>query len=206
LYGPTETNVCTFHEIPEHIPPDRTEPFSIGKVCDHLHGKVVDEGREVAAGQKGELWIKGDNVMQGYWNLPEQTAACFVDVGGERWYRTGDIVIEEPDSTYTLVGRRDRMVKRRGYRVELGEIESALYRHPVIKEAAIVALPDQEMGVRIRAFISCKDAARPTTIEMKQFCMTVLPPYMIPDLFSFADSLPKTSTGKIDYQSLKDRS
>jgi acyl-coenzyme A synthetase/AMP-(fatty) acid ligase len=96
------------------------------------------------------------------------------------------------------------MVKRRGYRVELGEIEAALYRHPVIKEAAVIALPDQEAGVRIRAFLSCQEGKRPSIIEMKRFCMNVLPPYMVPDIFSFRDSLPKTSTDKIDYQRLKE--
>jgi acyl-coenzyme A synthetase/AMP-(fatty) acid ligase len=95
------------------------------------------------------------------------------------------------------------MVKRRGYRVELGEIEAVLYRHPQVKEAAVVALPDPESGVRIRAFLSCQESRRPSIVQLKQFCMGVLPPYMVPDLFSFRDSLPKTSTDKVDYQTLK---
>jgi acyl-coenzyme A synthetase/AMP-(fatty) acid ligase len=142
--------------------------------------------------------------MQGYWNLPEQTDRAFWDPSGESWYRTGDIVVEPPDGNYVYVGRRDRMVKRRGYRVELGEIEAGLYRHPAIKEAAVIALLDQDAGVRIRAFLSCREGKLPSIIEMKRFCMEVLPPYMIPDVFSFLDVLPKTSTDKIDYQSLKE--
>lgn len=206
LYGPTETNVCTFHEIPKDIPIDRSDPFPIGRVCKHLRGKTIDEnGAEVILGERGELCIKGDNVMQGYWNLPEQSGRCFLELGKEKWYRTGDIVVEETDGTYLLIGRRDRMVKRRGYRVELGEIEAALYRHPNIGEAAVVATPDEETGVRIRAFLSCKNGKRPSTIEMKQFCMQVLPPYMVPDLFSFLEALPKTSTDKVDYQTLRGR-
>jgi len=205
LYGPTETNVCTFYEIPAEISPDRTEPFPIGRVCSHLETTVRDEsGSEVNRGEKGELCVRGPGVMQGYWNLPEQSARAFWEDSAEKWYRTGDIVVEESDENYTLVGRRDRMVKRRGYRVELGEIEAGLYRHPNVKEAAVIALPDQESGVRIRAFMSCQDGKRPSIIEMKQFCMEVLPPYMVPDLFSFSDSLPKTSTDKIDYQTLKE--
>jgi amino acid adenylation domain-containing protein len=205
LYGPTETNVCTFYEIPLEISPGRTEPFPIGKACSHLETRVLDEdGREVNRGEKGELCVSGPGVMQGYWNLPEQSGRAFWDISGEKWYRTGDIVVEESPANYVLIGRRDRMVKRRGYRVELGEIEAGLYRHPSVKEAAVIALPDQESGVRIRAFMSCQDGKRPSIIEMKQFCIEVLPPYMIPDLFSFRDSLPKTSTDKIDYQTLKE--
>ena len=146
----------------------------------------------------------GPAVMCGYWNLPENTARAFlVDPAGERWYRTGDIVVEEADGNYRFVGRRDRMVKKRGYRVELGEIEAALYRHPSVKEAAVIALSDEVNGIRLKAFLSCRGEKHPSLIELKRFCVGNLPPYMIPDLFSFHDALPKTSTDKIDYQRLK---
>jgi len=206
LYGPTETNVCTFYEVPAPIPEDRTTPVPIGKSCSHLRCKVVDpEGRDVRRGEEGELCVAGRGVMQGYWALPEQTARGFlVDAAGERWYKTGDIVIEQPDGNYTYLGRRDRMVKRRGYRVELGEIESALYRHPAIKEAAVVAVPDEEAGIRITAFLSCREAKHPSLIEMKRFCSEHLPLYMVPDRFAWHDTLPRTSTDKTDYQRLKE--
>jgi amino acid adenylation domain-containing protein len=206
LYGPTETNVCTYYEVRLPVPEDRTVPYPIGRRCSHLHCKVVDpDGREVSRGEEGELCVTGRGVMQGYWALPEQTANAFLTGSdGARWYKTGDIVIEAPDGNYTYLGRRDRMVKRRGYRVELGEIEVALYRHPGIKEAAVVAKPDEELGVKITAFLSARDAKRPSLIEMKRFCSEHLPLYMIPDVFSWHDSLPKTSTDKTDYQRLKE--
>ncbi len=206
LYGPTETNVCTFYEAQLPIPEDRVAPCPIGKTCSHLRCKVVDpEGREVRPGEEGELCVSGRGVMQGYWALPEQTARGFlVDEAGGRWYKTGDIVIEAPDGDYTYLGRRDRMVKRRGYRVELGEIEAALYQHPAIKEAAVIALPDEEAGVRITAFLSCREPKRPSLIELKRFCSERLPLYMIPDAFSWHEALPKTSTDKTDYQRLKE--
>jgi acyl-coenzyme A synthetase/AMP-(fatty) acid ligase len=97
------------------------------------------------------------------------------------------------------------MVKRRGYRVELGEIESGLYRHPAVLEAAVIALPDADGGVRIKAFLACREGKRPSVIELKGFCAEHLPAYMSPDVFVFADVLPKTSTDKIDYQRLKER-
>ena len=94
------------------------------------------------------------------------------------------------------------MVKKRGYRIELGEIEVALYRHPVIKEAAVLAFPDDD-GVPIKAFTSTRDGSKLSTIALKKFCSENLPLYMVPDLFCSLESLPKTSTDKIDYQKLK---
>jgi acyl-coenzyme A synthetase/AMP-(fatty) acid ligase len=204
LYGPTETNVCTFHEIPPDIPADRTEPYPIGKTCAQLFSRVVDEkGSDVPRGDEGELWVAGPNVMQGYWGLPEQTANAFViDDRGNRWYRTGDIVIEEPDGTMLYRGRRDRMIKRRGYRVELGEIEVCLYRHPDIREAAVIARAAED-GVQIVAHLATKSGARISMIALKQFCAERLPLYMVPDSFHFLTELPKTSTDKVDYQRLK---
>jgi acyl-coenzyme A synthetase/AMP-(fatty) acid ligase len=93
------------------------------------------------------------------------------------------------------------MVKRRGYRVELGEIEAGLYRHPNIKEAAVIAVPN-EAGVQIKAILSYREGKRSSVIELKRFCAENLPLYMVPDVFHFLESLPKTSTDKIDYQKL----
>jgi amino acid adenylation domain-containing protein len=206
LYGPTETNVCTFYEVQLPIPEDRSVPYPIGKTCSHLRCRVVDsDGRDAPRGQEGELCVAGPGVMQGYWGLHEQTARAFLtDEAGGRWYKTGDIVIEAPDGNYTYLGRRDRMVKRRGYRVEMGEIEAALYRNPLIREAAVVATPDENLGVRITAFLSCREHKRPSLIEIKRFCAEHLPLYMVPDAFSWQETLPKTSTDKTDYQRLKE--
>jgi amino acid adenylation domain-containing protein len=207
LYGPTETNVCTYFEIPDVIPDDRVDPYPIGRTCENLSSRVVDrEGRDVASGSDGELCIAGDNVMQGYWNLPEQTANGFLrdDSDSRRWYKTGDIVVEQDDGNYRYLGRRDRMVKKRGHRVELGEIETCLFRHGSIREAAVVALPDQEAGMRIKAHLSIRDGDRMSLISLKTFCSKHLPLYMIPDEFAFHENLPRTSTGKIDLHRLNE--
>jgi amino acid adenylation domain-containing protein len=206
LYGPTETNVCTFHEVPTPVPDERTTPYPIGACCSHLACRVVDaNGNAVPPGEEGELCVSGRGVMQGYWALPEQTAGAFlVDADGTRWYRTGDIVVESPPGEYVYRGRRDRMVKRRGYRVELGEIEAGLYRHASIKEAAVLAHASED-GVELVAHLSAREPKRPSLVEMKGFCAAHLPLYMIPDRFVWHDALPKTSTDKIDYQSLKER-
>jgi amino acid adenylation domain-containing protein len=204
LYGPTETNVCTCHPIPSLVPEDRTEPYPIGRTCAHLRSRVVDSGdRVVPRGEEGELLIAGPGIMSGYWNLPERNAVAFVrDQDGTPWYRTGDLVVEEEDGTYLFHGRRDRMVKRRGYRIELGEIEAGLARHAAVREVAVVATQDATSGVRITAFLSDRSGGRPSLIELKGFCVEVLPKYMVPDAFVWLESIPRTSTDKTDYQVL----
>lgn len=179
--------------------------FPIGVMCVPNEGRVVDEsGALVPHGQPGELIVAGPNVMQGYWNLPEQNARAFFLQDGRRWYRTGDIVAEESGGSYRYLSRRDRMVKRRGYRVELGEIEVGLLKHTDIREAAVVAVADSEAGVRITAFVST--GAKPLTIiELKTFSSRNLPPYMIPDAFVVLDALPRTSTDKVAFEALKAR-
>jgi amino acid adenylation domain-containing protein len=202
LYGPTETNVCTFAEIPLPVPPERTQPYPIGPACSHCLPLVLDDAEgEVKRGEEGLLWIAGPSVCRGYWNRPELDAKVFLQRGGKRWYNTGDVVREDPKEGFVYLGRRDRMVKRRGYRIELGEIEAGLHRSPALREAAVVARPDAEAGVKIVAHVSGA-AGRPSLVELKRFCVGVLPPYMVPDLFEFHDSLPRTSTGKVDYQAL----
>ena len=119
------------------------------------------------------------------------------------WYRTGDIVTEGTDGQYRYLSRRDRMVKRRGYRVELGEIETGLLQHPDIREAAVVAVPDTESGVRIAAFVSAPAETAWASSRSRRLPRKNLPPYMIPDSFTVLGALPRTSTDKIDYQTLK---
>jgi amino acid adenylation domain-containing protein len=204
LYGPTETNVCTFARIPTPIPDDRVTPYPIGPACSHCQPLVLDsDGSIVPDGEEGLLYMSGPSIFAGYWNRPEQNRAVFLERDGRRWYNTGDVVRLEGRDGYIYVGRRDRMVKRRGYRIELGEIERALYQHPLIAEAAVVAKTDDPAGVRISAYLSVQPgAARPSIVEMKTFCGQHLPSYMSPDVFVFLEALPRTSTNKVDYQGL----
>jgi amino acid adenylation domain-containing protein len=204
LYGPTETNVCTAYRIPQSIPDDQTEPFPIGLVCEPNKARVIDElGNDVDPGRLGELIIAGPSVMCGYFGQAELTdAAMFEDENGERWYRTGDLVLDDGEGCYQFHGRRDRMVKKRGYRIELGEIESALYRHDGVDRAGVVARAD-DAGVSIAAFVSLKPDRKKSIIAMKRHCTLHLPNYMIPDTITFVDALPATSTDKVDYQRLR---
>jgi amino acid adenylation domain-containing protein len=203
LYGPTETNVCTFARVPL-VPDDRDVPYPIGFPCAHCTALTLDiERREVASGAEGLLYIAGPSVFDGYWNRPAEHEAAFLERDGRRWYNTGDVVRWDATEGFTYVGRKDRMVKRRGYRIELGEIERALYTHDAVREAAVVALTDQTEGVQIVACLAVHEGQSPSIVELKAFCGRTLPPYMSPDRFVLQLPVPRTSTDKIDYQSLK---
>jgi amino acid adenylation domain-containing protein len=203
LYGPTETNVCTYARIPAIVPADREEPYPIGHVCAHCQGLILDSpgGAEVTAANEGLLHIAGESVFQGYWNRPVDE--LFFEREGRRYYNTGDVVRHADAEGLVYLGRRDRMVKRRGFRIELGEIERALYRNDHVREAAAIAVPDPDSGVRIIAYIAAAGSVRPSIVELKAFCSISLPSYMNPDVFRIVDALPQTSTGKVDYQGLQ---
>ena len=207
LFGPTETNVCTYHRVAD-LPADDATTISIGRACANTETFVVDdEGRLAGPGEVGELYVRGPSVMKGYWKQPEKTRQVLVrpgfwpGLGDEVSYRTGDLVRLEADGTYQFLGRKDHMVKSRGHRIELGEIEAALYGHAAIKEAAVVAVPDEEIGNRLKAFVTSHQPL--TAEEVAGFLVQRLPRYMVPEMIEVVGQLPKTSTGKVDKQRLQ---
>ena len=205
LYGPTETNVCTWFDVPR-LAPDQTEAIPIGKAIPNVECYVVGEdGRVVGRGEAGELYVRGSTVMQGYWGDTERTARGlipnpFAAPLEDRVYRTGDLVIEEADGNYRFLGRRDSQIKSRGYRIELGDIEAAMYAHASVVECAVVAVPDELVTNRIYAYVVVRDGL--TRESLVRFLGERVPAYMIPDTVEFRDDLPKTSTGKIARRSL----
>src|SRR5262249_52542435 len=116
----------------------------------------------------------------------------------EKMYRTGDLVKPDANGDYYFLGRRDNQIKSRGYRIELGEIEAALLSHPGVCEAAVIAIPDEEIGNRIKAFVYLHEAESLSSVELQKHCATKVPKYMIPEQIELRGTLPKTSTGKID--------
>jgi amino acid adenylation domain-containing protein len=202
-YGPTETNVCTAYEVPAGGAD--AGPVPIGKACANTEVfAVTSQGRRVSEpGDEGELYVRGPSLMPGYWGQPAKTHEVLVrhpfrEGRDEIVYRTGDLVTLEPDGNYAYVGRRDSMVKIRGYRVELGEVEAALYRHPAIGEAAVLPVPDELLGSRLRAVVTASGAGDLTREDVLDHCRQWLPGYMVPDVVEFRDALPRTSTGKVD--------
>jgi len=202
-YGPTETNVCTAFEVPAGRADDGPAP--IGKACANTEVfAVTSEGRRVCGpGEVGELYVRGPSLMRGYWGQPAKTSEALVRHPfraeyDELVYRTGDLVTLEPDGNYAYLGRRDSMVKVRGYRVELGEVEATLHRHPAIREAAVLPVPDELLGSRLLAVVTADGAGDLTREGVLDHCRQWLPEYMVPDLVEFREELPRTSTGKVD--------
>jgi amino acid adenylation domain-containing protein len=208
LYGPTETNVCAYYEV-EPIAPEQSAPIPIGKACSNTDLVAIDaNGRKITEpGTEGLLYARGSIVMQGYFGRPKETAAGFIRnpfaVGREEnLYCTGDWVTLDEKGNYLFVGRKDHMIKTRGYRVELGEIEAVMVAHPAVEEAVALAIPDEEIGNTIRAVVILGDGHSITSPELKRHCAKKLPPYMVPEEIEFCNTLPRTGTGKIDRQRL----
>ena len=196
LYGPTETNVCTWYAVPRYADGDAPAAIPIGRALPGIECLALDErGNRVPAGEVGELHVRGATVMHGYWGDSERTARSLYERDGERVYRTGDLVSEDAGGDFLFLGRRDAQIKSRGYRIELGEIEAALYEHPLVLECAAIAVPDELVTNRIKAVVSTRAPIR--EIDLAEHCAARLPRYMIPETFEFRHELPKSSTGKI---------
>ena len=208
LYGPTETNVCTWYEVGQ-IPENQTTPVPIGKACANMAVIAIDEAGTpvLEPGQEGLLYGRGSNVMQGYYGRPSESAACFISnpfVSGrdEKLYCTGDWVTIDENGDFLLIGRKDHMIKTRGYRVELGEIEAVMVAHPAVNEAVALPIPDEAIGNTIHAIVTINDSKSLTSTELKRHCAEKLPSYMVPEEIEFCETLPRTGTGKIDRQRL----
>jgi amino acid adenylation domain-containing protein len=213
FYGPTETNVCTWHEVAREDL-ERGE-LPIGRPLPGVSASIVNaegtpagvstsivsgEGTPAGEDETGELVIGGPTVMHGYWGDPERTARVLKVDGSERSYMTGDLVRRRADGALLFGGRRDMQIKTRGYRVELGEVEAALNALDVVVEAAVIAVPDDTITNRLKAFVvTSSPIAAPA---LTRLCRDRLPPHMIPDEIEFRQELPKSSTGKIDRRAL----
>jgi amino acid adenylation domain-containing protein len=204
LYGPTETNVCTFYKV-ERDRLNSMDKLPIGIACENTEVFAVNDADQVVTevGGTGELYARGPSVTYGYWADEEKThKMCvpnrFQKNFEEKMYRTGDLVSFGADGNYYFLGRRDSMIKSRGYRIELGEIETALLSHAAVKEAAAIAIPDDVVGSRIRAVVSFHDGQSVKPVELQTYCSAKIPAYMIPETIEFRQDLPKTSTGKVD--------
>lgn len=187
LYGPTETNVCTYHEVTD-IPDEQTTPVPIGRASSgDTVWAVRADGRVAEIGDEGELMVSGPTVMLGYWG---QVLSPY------RTHATGDVVRRLDQENYVYVGRRDHMVKVRGHRIELGDVEAALLSHPAVHEAAVVVV-GEGMEARLVAFVAARGEP-PSLLELKRTCAERLPRYMIVSAVRAVAELPRTRNGKVD--------
>ena len=192
LYGPSETNVCTYYAVPEHVNQLAGESLPIGVECPYNKVLLLDNDGGIS--HEGEIIVCGDNVFEGYGNIESDS---FVDINNEVFYRTGDYGKIE-NNNLVFIHRKDRQIKNSGFRVELDEIESSILNLKYINDAAVIYFED-----KIIAFYnSVEDNV--STIMLKQDCLKVLPSYAVPHIFiRLYESLPLTITSKVDYESLK---
>jgi len=175
---------------------------SIGLPLPGIEMKIVDEsGNEQDPGEIGEIVVRGENVMKGYLNLPEETTLSFLGA----WFRTGDFGYKDKDGYFYIVDRKKELIIVNGLNVYPKMVEDVLYRHPAITEAAVVKYPHPLHGEVPKAFIVTKEGEKLSTQEVRIFCSKFLAHYEVPKIIEFVSELPKTPTGKIDKKALTKR-
>ena len=189
-YGLSETSpVASFNH-----PHAERKPGTIGTPIRGVEMRLVDdEGRDVATGDVGEIAIRGENVMKGYWNRPEETAKAIPD----GWFRTGDLARQDEDGYFAIVDRKKEMIIRGGYNVYPREIEEALYEHPAVAEAACVGTPHPDLGEEVVAAVALKPGTQADPAELQAWVKERVAAYKYPRHVWLVESLPKGPTGKI---------
>lgn len=188
-YGLTESSPFASynHEVAHR-------PGSVGTPIENVEMKIADEsGRELPDGQAGEIWIRGPNVMKGYFGQPEATA----EVLREGWLRSGDIGYRDADGYFYIVDRVKDMINVAGFKVFPREVEEVLFRHPAVKEAAVVGMPDPVRGEAVRAFVVLNPGPPVGVEDLRTLCRSALASYKVPERIEFIDALPKSPSGKI---------
>ena len=196
-YGLTETAPVTHTNFAGTL----TKPGTIGPAIPGVEVRLVDENdNDVPPGTEGELICRGENVTQGYWRKPEASAEALR--GG--WFHTGDIATVDADGYYAIVDRKKDMINAGGFKVWPREVEEVFFRHPAVREAAVVGIPDDYAGERPMAYIVLKDGQTATAEELIAYCKEHLATFKVPRLIEFRDDLPKLPTGKVLRRVLRD--
>ncbi|MFE7245050.1 long-chain fatty acid--CoA ligase [Streptomyces sp. NPDC057582] len=189
-YGLSETSPVTSFNTLQAGP----RPGSVGTPIRGVEMRVVDDdGEDVPRGEVGEIAIRGHNVMKGYWQRPEETAAAIRD----GWFHTGDLGRLDQDGFFWIVGRSKDMIIRGGNNVYPREIENVLYEHPAVAEAAVIGVPDPDLGEEVGAAVVLRPGARATAEELRAYVKSRVAAYKYPRKVWITDALPKGPTGKI---------
>ena len=210
IYGPAEVNGITHYTVPALA--DTDDAIPIGKIAEQAESLVVGEdGEPVAPGETGELLVSTPTMMRGYWGRDDLNRKAFFKRSVAReledvFYRTGDLVTQDPNGTLWFLGRKDRQVKVRGYRIELDEVEAALAAVDEVEEAAVIAIPGIEGSQQIVAMVTLKcNAERATGETLLSRIKTSLPSYAVPGALTVREQFPRTTTGKIDRRLLREQ-
>ena len=204
LFGVNIREVCGMTEvIPYALNPSTDNRVgSIGQAARGMTLRLVDDqGQEVPQGHVGEIWVKSDAMMIGYWNDPEATTAAFTD----GWLHTGDLAWVNKDGYYWFVSRKKDIIVRGGSNISPLEVEEILYQHPAIKEAAVIGVPDATWGEVVQAFVVLKAGYVATSAELQEFMRPRIAAYKVPEKITFLSELPKGLTGKIHRKTLRDQ-
>jgi long-chain acyl-CoA synthetase len=195
-YGATET--CGGVAM---CPTDRrSPPVSMGTKVTSKRIMITEPGSTelVEPGSAGELLVSSERMVRAYLNKPEDTSASFVNIEGQLWYRTADIVSQDEDGFFYFVDRSVDTIKHKGYRISASEIEAVLQEHPAVIECCVVGVPDEKVGERIKAFVILKKDVRGITgYELIKWCRKRLIAYKVPQYVEFRDMLPKSKVGKM---------
>jgi len=205
-YGLTETLEATFLTAEDHVADgsdaQRARLASAGREAVGAEIRIVNaEGKEVPSGEVGEILVKSRSVIAGYWKMPEESARVIRD----GWFYTGDLGYLDPDRYLFVVDRIKDMVISGGVNIYTKEIESVLYQHPAVLEAAIIGLPDEKWGEVVTAIVARKPDANITAEELVEHCRASLASYKKPQHVFFVDELPKNPSGKILKRELRTR-
>jgi long-chain acyl-CoA synthetase len=189
-YGMTEL----FRPISYQAADPLESPDAIGRPVPGVEIQIVDDdGRAVADGAAGELWIKSPSAMERYINAPDETREVLVD----GWFRTGDLATVADDGLVTIVGRKRERILRGGYSVFPSEVETVLLTHPAVAEAAVVGTPHPELGEDVVAFVTLRPGATAAPDELVAYCKARLAGFKYPREVSVLDALPRAATGKV---------
>ena len=195
-YGATETcggvSMCPVDQ--------KNPPKSVGKIVPSKKVKIVDPASldEVKPGETGELLVSSQFMVTSYLNKPEETATAFVEIEGDTWYRTADVMSMDADGNLYFVDRTVDTIKHKGYRVSASEIETVLQEHPAVIASCVVGLPDEKVGERIKAYVVLREDIKGITgYELIKWCREYLVSYKVPHYIEFRDMLPKSKVGKL---------
>ncbi len=196
-YGATELcGAISLSFSKDGMPPEG----SAGKIIPADQFKLVNPEtlETVAPGEPGELLGTCDHAVEAYWNKPEETAECFLNIDGKTWYRTKDIVRVDENRWLFFMDRSVDMIKHKGYRIAAAEVEKVLQAHRSVLSACVVGVPDESVGERIKAFVVLKtDVRGVSSYELTSWCRERLAPYKVPQYIEFRDMLPKSKVGKM---------
>ncbi len=198
-YGMTETSsVSTMNQGDDYV----RKPESVGPPVPVVEVKVVDPaGTDLPEGQVGELWIKGPNIVKGYWNKPEATAETFTD----GWVHTGDVARIDDEGFVYIVDRAKDMLIRGGENIYCVEIEDVLYQHPAVADAAVIGIPDDVLGEEVGAVVTLRPGAQPTVAELQEHVRRRLAAFKVPvRVWLRDDPLPRNPAGKVLKRQLRD--